>query len=149
MNAATAVMERQAFLPNWPKRAAFAALGLYILYALSTLEFTWARFMRGLEQGSKFLDRLWPPNFAPDKLMLMSEGLLESVQIALLATSVGILLSIPISLISARNLVPGWLSWRLRMALDECEWWFQFLCVRNAVVHWNCVVNARSIVMFV
>lgn len=111
MNAVSAVMARQAFLPNWPKRAAFATLGFYIIYALSTLEFTWARFMRGLEQGSKFLDRLWPPNFAPDKLMLMSEGLLESVQIALLATSVGILLSIPISLISARNLVPGWLSW--------------------------------------
>jgi phosphonate transport system permease protein len=102
---------REAFLPNWPRRLAFIALGLYCLYAMSTLEITWARFVKGLDQGAKFLDRLWPPNFAPDKLALMSEGLLESVQIAILATAVGIVISIPIGLMSARNLVPVWLSW--------------------------------------
>ncbi len=102
---------RVAFLPNWPRRLALAALGVYVVYALSTLQITWERFVRGLDQGAKFLDRLWPPNFAPDKLALMSEGPLESVQIAILATAVGIVLSIPIGLMSARNLVPAWLSW--------------------------------------
>jgi phosphonate transport system permease protein len=102
---------RGAFLPNWPRRAGFAALGLYVLYALSTLDVTWARFVRGLDQGAKFLDRLWPPNFAPDRLAMMTEGLVESVQIAILATAVGILLSLPIGLMSARNLAPAWLSW--------------------------------------
>jgi phosphonate transport system permease protein len=102
---------REAFLPNWPRRFAFIALGMYCLYAISTLEITWVRFVKGLDQGAKFLDRLWPPNFAPDKLALMSEGLLESVQIAILATAVGIIISIPIGLMSARNLVPVWLSW--------------------------------------
>jgi phosphonate transport system permease protein len=107
----TAHTPRDAFLPNWPRRAGFVALALYCLYAMSTLEITWDRFLRGLEQGAKFLNRLWPPNFAPDKLALMSEGLIESVQIAILATAIGILISIPIGLMSARNLVPGWLSW--------------------------------------
>jgi phosphonate transport system permease protein len=107
----SAAASRDAFLPNWPRRAGFIALGIYVIYALSTLDFTWARFVRGLDQGAKFLGRLWPPNFAPDKLSLMSEGLLESVQIAILATAVGIVLSIPIGLIAARNLVPAWLSW--------------------------------------
>ncbi len=102
---------REAFLPNWPRRAAFIAFGLYCLYAMSTLDITWVRFVKGLDQGAKFLDRLWPPNFAPDKVAIMGEGLLESVQIAILATAVGILISIPIGLMSARNLVPGWLSW--------------------------------------
>jgi phosphonate transport system permease protein len=102
---------RAAFVPNWPKRMAFLAFAAYVLYALSTLGVTWDRFSRGLEQGAKFLDRLWPPNFAPDLLTLMSEGLLESVQIAVLSTFVGILLSIPIGLMAARNLVPSWLSW--------------------------------------
>lgn len=119
--AALSPSERSAFLPNWPKRAGFVALGLYVLYALSTLEFTWERFVRGLDQGAKFLDRLWPPNFAPDKLALMNEGLLESVQIAVLATVIGIVLSIPIGVISARNLVPPWLSWvgRIIIALSR------------------------------
>jgi phosphonate transport system permease protein len=102
---------REAFPPNWPRRAGFLALALYVAYALSTLDVTLDRFIRGLDQGAIFLGRLWPPNLAPDKLALMSEGLLESVQIAILATAVGILISIPIGLIAARNLVPGWLSW--------------------------------------
>lgn len=108
---------REALPPNWPRRLGFIALGLYVVYALSTLELTWDRFVRGLAQGAKFLDRLWPPTFAPDKLALMSDGLLESIQIAVLATTVGILLAIPIGLISARNLVPAWLSWAGRVVI--------------------------------
>jgi phosphonate transport system permease protein len=113
--------DRDAFLPNWPRRAGFIALGLYCLYAMSTLDVTWARFVKGLDQGAKFLDRLWPPNFAPDKLALMTEGLVESVQIAILATAVGIILSLPIGLMSARNLVPGWLSWIGRIIIAICR----------------------------
>ena len=66
------VLARTAFLPNWPRRLGYLAFALYCLYALSTLEITWARFVQGLDQGQKFLSRLWPPNFAPDKLALMS-----------------------------------------------------------------------------
>jgi phosphonate transport system permease protein len=112
---------RQAFIPNWPRRAGFVALALYALYALSTLDVTWVRFVRGLDQGAKFLDRLWPPNFAPDKIAMMTEGLVESVQIAILATAVGIILSLPIGLMSARNLVPGWLSWIGRIIIALCR----------------------------
>ncbi len=109
--ALSASTQRAAFEPNWPRRLGFLALGLYVVYAMSTLDFTYERFVRGLTQGAIFLGRLWPPNFAPDKLALMREGLVESVQIAILATAIGIILSIPIGLISARNLVPVWLSW--------------------------------------
>ena len=111
MTTLTAQPAREAFLPNWRKRLAFLGLALYALYALSTLGGTWERFYKGLAQGAKFLDRLWPPATAPDLLLLMSEGLLESLQIAVLATFVGILLSIPMGLAAARNLVPAWLSW--------------------------------------
>jgi phosphonate transport system permease protein len=112
---------REAFLPNWPRRAGILALALYTFYALSTLDVTWARFLRGLDQGAKFLDRLWPPNFAPDKVAMMTEGLVESIQIAILATAVGILLSLPIGLMSARNLVPAWLSWIGRIVIALCR----------------------------
>jgi phosphonate transport system permease protein len=117
----TAPASRSAFLPNWPRRLAFIALGVYVIYALTTLQFTWERFVRGLAQGAKFLDRLWPPNFAPDKLLLMSEGLLESVQIAILATAVGILIAIPIGLMAARNLAPAWVSWIGRVLIALCR----------------------------
>lgn len=112
---------RDAFQPNWPRRLGFIALGLYCLYAMSTLELTWARFLRGLDQGALFMSRLWPPNFAPAKLALMTDGLVESVQIAILATAVGILISIPVGLMSARNLVPAWLSWTGRVVIAVCR----------------------------
>ena len=61
--------------------------------------------------------RLYPG----DKLLLMSEGLLESVQIAILATAVGILLAIPIGLMAARNLSPFWLSGPTRGFIAICR----------------------------
>ena len=108
-------------MPSWPRRFGFVALALYCIYAMSTLEITWDRFVRGLDQGAKFLSRLWPPNFAPDKIAMMTDGLIESVQIAILATAVGILISLPIGLMSARNLVPDWLSWTGRIIIALCR----------------------------
>jgi phosphonate transport system permease protein len=113
--------ERDAFPINWPRRAGFIALGLYCIYAMSTLDITWVRFVKGLDQGAIFLNRLWPPNFAPDKVGMMTEGLIESVQIAILATAVGILLSLPLGLMSARNIVPAWLSWTGRTIIAICR----------------------------
>ncbi len=100
-----------AFAPNWGKRAAWLAFGLYTLYALSTLDITAERFIRGLDQGAKFLGRMWPPNLAPDKLALLRDGMIESIQIAILSTVLGVLLSIPLGVLAARNLMPSWASW--------------------------------------
>jgi phosphonate transport system permease protein len=109
--------KRMAFLPNWQRRLAFVTLGLYCLYAISTLQITLDRFLRGLDQGAHFLHRLWPPDLAPDKLALMAEGMVESIQIAILATAAGIVISIPIGLMSARNLAPVWISWLGRILI--------------------------------
>ena len=122
MSAAVSTQrERDAFPVNWQRRAGFILFGLYCVYAMSTLDITWVRFVKGLGQGAIFLDRLWPPNFAPDKVTLMTEGLLESVQIAILATAVGIILSLPLGLMSARNIVPAWLSWVGRTIIAICR----------------------------
>jgi phosphonate transport system permease protein len=99
---------------NWTRRAALTALGLYALYAISTLDVTGERFLRGLTQGGQFLKRLWPPNLEKSKLELMGAGLLESVEIAILATAIGVALSLPLGILAARNLMPGWVSWSAR-----------------------------------
>ena len=89
-------------------------LAFYTVYATSILELTWARFVTGLSNGAVFLNRMFPPNIAPDKLELISSGMLESIQIAVLATFFGVLLSLPLGFAAARNLSPGWLSWIAR-----------------------------------
>ncbi|HRK23444.1 MAG TPA: phosphonate ABC transporter, permease protein PhnE [Beijerinckiaceae bacterium] len=114
MSLAASTVRPAAFPVNWPARLAWIGLALYTLYATSLLDLTWARFITGLDNGAKFLDRMFPPNVQADKLELISTGMLESIQIAVLATFFGVLLSMPLGLAAARNLAPGWLAWSAR-----------------------------------
>lgn len=103
-----------AFPGNWLVRFSWIALAAYTVYATSTLAITWERFSKGLENGGHFLGRMFPPNMAADKLALIADGMVESIQIAVLSTFFGVLLSLPLGLMAARNLAPGWLSWAAR-----------------------------------
>ena len=95
------------------------ALAAYILYALSRLDFTWQRFMTGLDNGARFIARMLPPHIAqPDTLL---KGLTESLEIAILASTLGILISLPIGLMAARNLMPAWVSWPTRALIALCR----------------------------
>ena len=102
----------QAFKPDWLTRAGWITLALYIVYAFSRLDFTWARFVTGLGNGARFIGRMIPPNIAqPDSLL---KGLTESLEIAILASVLGILIALPIGLFASRNLMPVWVSWPAR-----------------------------------
>lgn len=102
--AATGSLQSRAFAPNWRMRAVWLGLAIYVVYAAGQLNFTWDRFVVGLDRGATFLGRMVPPNFA--RWQLMMEGLLESLQIAIIASAIGILVSLPIGLMAARNLMP-------------------------------------------
>ena len=104
----------RAFPPNWTFRIGLVALAAYVFYASSILDFTWARFLLGLEHGGHFLSRMFPPDVAPERLRLLYSGMLESLQIAVLATAAGIALSMPLGLAAARNLSPAPLAWAAR-----------------------------------
>ncbi len=108
---------RDAFPINWTRRAAFLLLAIYSVYALSTLSITWERFARGLQEGGKVLGRFWPPNLQASKLELLQQGMIESLQIAVLATAAGVVLSIPLGLLAARNLMPTPVSWIARVVI--------------------------------
>jgi len=105
---------RVAFPPNWPFRIGLVALALYVVYASTILDISWARFVSGFEHGARFIRRMFPPNLAHDKLDLLASGMAESLQIAIIATVVGVLLSLPLGLAAARNLAPWPLAWTAR-----------------------------------
>ncbi|HKA42932.1 MAG TPA: phosphonate ABC transporter, permease protein PhnE [Burkholderiales bacterium] len=117
--APPALAHPRAFVPNWPVRLAWIVLALYLAYALSHLELTPARFLAGLEFGRNFLAKLFPPDFARWELLL--KGLKESLEMAVLASALGIALSLPVSLLAARNLMPGWVTWPARMLMVVCR----------------------------
>ena len=114
MTALPSPARRVAFPPNWPARIGFIVLAAYVVYASQILDVTWARFLIGLEHGSRFIARMVPPNVAPDKLQLLYAGMAESLQIAVLATVVGIALSLPLGLAAARNLSFAPIAWAAR-----------------------------------
>ena len=101
------------------KSAAWLALVAYIVYAASRLDFTWQRFVTGLDNGARFIGRMLPPRIAqPDTLL---QGLTESLEIAILASCLGILISLPIGLAASRNLMPPWASWPARALIALCR----------------------------
>ncbi len=103
---------RVALRANWWTRAGWVLLAAYVVYALARLDFSWPRFLTGLDNGVRFLDRMLPPRIAqPDSLL---KGLTESLEIAILASAIGIVLSLPIGLLAARNLMPVWATWPAR-----------------------------------
>lgn len=111
--------QRVAFAPNWTARIVWLLLVLYIIYAGTQLGFSAERFLAGLERGHRFLVRMFPPNFS--RWELIASGILESLQIAIIATFFGILLSLPVGLLAARNLTPGWISWPTRGFIALCR----------------------------
>jgi phosphonate transport system permease protein len=95
----------------WPRVAA-VALVVYVIYACAQMEISWARVETGLENAARFFSRLFPPNFS--RWDLLVKGLLESLEIAVLASTLGICLALPVGLCAARNLMPTWVSWPAR-----------------------------------
>jgi phosphonate transport system permease protein len=112
-------LTRTAFPVNWWARAGWLLFLAYFVYAASLLEVTPARFAAGLEHGAKFLARLFPPDFHRWELLL--KGMVESLQIAVLASALGVLMSAPLALLAARNLMPAWASWPARAVMVVCR----------------------------
>lgn len=80
----------------------------YIVYALSTVPFDLARVQRGAERSMRFLGEFLRPDFT-SRWAAISQGLIESLTMTLVATVIGVLLSVPVALAAAGNVAPRWL----------------------------------------
>ncbi len=100
-------------------RVAAVVLLLYAVYAAAQLDFSYERFQIGLDNGAKFLARMIPPDYTRWDVLL--KGIAESMQIAILASALGIGLSLPIGVLGARNLMPNWVTWPVRGFVSLCR----------------------------
>jgi phosphonate transport system permease protein len=89
----------------WLRWALYGGALLYAWLAFGSVEVNWARAAEGLERGGRFLGGFFPPDFV-SKADEIAEGLLESLTMTVVATALGILLSIPVALGASRNLAP-------------------------------------------
>ncbi|NUU04494.1 phosphonate ABC transporter, permease protein PhnE [Herbaspirillum robiniae] len=108
-----------AFKPQLATRLAIWLILLYAVYAATQLGFSWERFSSGLGNGARFLGRMFPPDVSKGDILW--DGIKETLQIAVLASLFGILFSLPIGLMGARNLMPAWISWPARALVSVCR----------------------------
>lgn len=80
------------------------AVAVYIVYAVEDVNLDLARFIAGIPKAVEMAGDMVPPDFTRWPLLL--EGLLESLQMAIFSTAVGVVLSVPIAVGAARNMVP-------------------------------------------
>jgi phosphonate transport system permease protein len=62
---------------------------------------------------------MFPPNFSRWDLLL--QGLTESLEMAVVASFLGIMLSLPLSVLAARNLMPAVVTWPVRLFIMFCR----------------------------
>ncbi|GAA5234110.1 phosphonate ABC transporter, permease protein PhnE [Verticiella sediminum] len=77
----------------------------YLVAAFASISVDWTRVAQGLVRGWRFVAAFAEPDFV-SRWREISEGLLESLAMAVAATALGVLLSIPVGLGAARNLSP-------------------------------------------
>ncbi|MGC9312618.1 MAG: phosphonate ABC transporter, permease protein PhnE [Sediminispirochaetaceae bacterium] len=92
------------FIPNPLLRfGLYAAAALYLVYAFGTLQIDPERIVRGIPRAIQIFSGAIPPDFVA-RGSLIVKGFIESIQITLLATFAGVLLSIPFAFAASRNI---------------------------------------------
>jgi len=79
-------------------------VALYLAWSMGTLDVDWQRVGQGLPRAGDMLSRMFPPDFGRWELLV--RGVVESTQMALAATFVGMILAVPLGLCGAANLAP-------------------------------------------
>lgn len=77
----------------------------YVVWAIGDLDVNWGRVLRGFPRALDIFVRMVPPQVG-DKWEILLKGMTESVQMAIAASIVGMVLAIPLGLCAARNLAP-------------------------------------------
>lgn len=83
-----------------------ASVLAYLVLALGSFDVEWARVMEGLSRAQRFAHGFLQPDFT-SRWSDIRQGLIESLTMTLTATVVGVLISVPIGIGGARNLVPA------------------------------------------
>jgi phosphonate transport system permease protein len=92
----------------------------YLAFALGTTEVNWSRILQGVPRGVRFFAAFFPPDFA-SRWSEIVEGIAESIWMTVVATVIGIALSVPVALGAARNIasVPIYYACRAILALSR------------------------------
>lgn len=108
--------------PRPPERFTRPSAIAFLIYALAVAVVVWAangaewsfsELVTGVPALADFLSRAWPPSL--DRFGSLSRALVETFQMAIVGTLVGVVLSVPLAILGARGLTGlNWLRWPAR-----------------------------------
>ncbi len=114
-----AIARPAPFKVNYWVRLGYVLVFVYCLWAMQSLDISWERVIAGLDNAKRFLGAMIPPSFARYELLI--SNLLESLQVAIISSFFGVIVSLFIGLTAARNLMPVWLTWISRAFIAICR----------------------------
>jgi|TARA_B110000503_G_scaffold142430_1_gene239200 phosphonate transport system permease protein len=119
LESTDAQYRQNPFKRNWLVTGSWLVLAGYLAFSFNAMGLTWDRFIHGLGIADQLMARMFPPNFSRWELLL--SGLAESMEIAIIASVVGIFLSLFFGLFAARNLMPNWVTVPMRGFIALCR----------------------------
>ena len=101
--------ETRALSPPWTwdrmfSTATISGFVLALVVAVLTIDIDWARSIPLMPQIVTVFGDLFPPDFTTVRSEMVT-GIVESVVIAVIATGLGLLIAVPLSLLAARNIM--------------------------------------------
>lgn len=103
---------RWAAIAGW---LVFGGLLAWSLHGLSA-DVSFKRIARAPAALADFLGRSWPPDFAEWRTLL--HALMQTIQMALVGTVLGAIVSLPLSALGTRSLAPRWITLTVRLLLN-------------------------------
>ncbi|NLG55294.1 MAG: phosphonate ABC transporter, permease protein PhnE [Rhodococcus sp.] len=117
LDAAERKRLEQAFrLPRTRFLAALPFAALFLIWSFGGAEFDFAKLSTGAVNMGDFLSRLFPPDFA--KFTTIVDLLIETLQMAIVGTVLGGVLSLFVAFGAASNIAPKWLYYPCRWIMN-------------------------------
>ncbi|WP_067725119.1 phosphonate ABC transporter, permease protein PhnE [Oceanobacillus damuensis] len=83
---------------------ALIIIAILFVFSFSQLNITFTQFFESFERGKYMLDRMFPPQISEP--MILFEAVIQSLQVAVVGTVLGIIISLILAIFAASNLSP-------------------------------------------
>lgn len=100
-----------AFYNRWVKWAVYAVITVFLLWSLWDMRISPDRLAQGWGAAAGLVGSMFPPEVTPFKRDLLIEGMVESIAMAIIATVVGVIISLPVAFMAAENIAPRPVYW--------------------------------------
>ncbi len=98
-------------LPSPLTFIAYVVLLVFILWSFKGAGWSFESLVTGGPALADFMSRAWPPS--TERLPVLAAAMLQTFQMALVGTIVGVILSLPLAIFAAKGLTQGFIAGRL------------------------------------